>query len=343
MNNLILAIETSCDESAVALISCGGTNIRPSVVSEKIASQIALHAQYGGVVPELAAREHLTALPTLVSAILSEQSNLVEDRKLSAIAVTCGPGLKGSLLMGVNFAKGFGLANEIPVYGINHIEGHLLSPLMSHARLEFPYLAVIVSGGHTEILEVRGVADYHLIERTADDAAGEAFDKSAALMGVQYPGGAELSRNAEQYRQLNPDADCESYRVSASKSQLSFSGLKTSFRVALDKLKRANVEVDVNRACAAVESAIVDTLYARIRAACSATGISRIGLSGGVAANTYLRSRLCDLGEVFPAEHKWCGDNAAMIGFVAGMRITHGFSLADTTIRARWPVEEMSG
>lgn len=357
MEKLILALETSCDETAVALVSYqeGSSHersnqersnqehrARPTVITERIASQVALHAKYGGVVPELAAREHLAALPNLVQDILTEQSALLAEHSLAAIAVTTGPGLKGSLLMGVNFAKGFGLANKIKVVGVNHIEGHLLSPLMSHPSLEFPYLAVIVSGGHTELHEVRGVGEYTLIERTTDDAAGEAFDKSAALLGIPYPGGAELSRKADTSRTNMPGTDFDGYTVSASRGHLSFSGLKTSFRVALDKLRRKGTEIDINRASSAVQTAIVETLYSRVGFACRETGLSRLGVSGGVAANMHLRSRLTDFGEVFPAELKWCGDNAAMIGFVAAMRIVKGCQPADLQIRARWPVEEMS-
>jgi len=339
----ILAIETSCDETAVALVETIPRDAsgfeRPRILAEKIASQVSLHAQYGGVVPELAAREHLRAMPTLVAELLYENQEFMAQAPIKTVAVTVGPGLKGSLLMGVNFAKGFALANEITLVGINHIEGHLLSPLMSNPQLAFPYLGVVVSGGHTELHEVRGVGDYRLIERTCDDAAGEAFDKSAALLGIAYPGGAELSRRSAEYSLGQKKS---AYRVSASLEVLSFSGLKTSFRTILEKLKRAHEPIDEGAACAAVQSAIIETILARVRTAVSISGLNKIGISGGVAANTPLKNALANCGTVFGADLRWCGDNAAMIGFVAALRFAHGLPVSSSTIRARWPVEEMS-
>jgi N6-L-threonylcarbamoyladenine synthase len=340
----ILAIETSCDETALALVSHGnGDNKRPEIIAELIASQVSLHALYGGVVPEIAAREHLKTLPILTDSLLKQHSELLRRSPLTLAAVTAGPGLKGSLLMGVSFAKGFALANSVECCAVNHIEAHLLSPLMSHPTLNFPYLGLVVSGGHTELHLVKGIGEYQLIERTTDDAAGEAFDKSAALLGIPYPGGAELSRLASGVdRSRLASREGQEYTVAASKTGFSFSGLKTSFRFLLERRKRSGLPIDTELACAAVEAAIVSTIKARVIAAIDATGVHSVGLAGGVAANRILRSELQGVANVFATDLKWCGDNGAMIGFLAAMRHGSGLRTPLYETQARWSVEEMN-
>lgn len=330
----ILAIETSCDETAVAVVELS-SNGRISILSDLVSSQVDLHALYGGVVPELAAREHLRNLPLLVEEALRIAE--VTFYKLSGIGVTQGPGLKGCLMVGLGFAKGLATALNLPIAGINHIEGHILSPLINNPNLTFPYLALVVSGGHTELLKVLGLGQYQVIARTHDDAAGEAFDKSANLLGLSYPGGARLAAMADtvsstRYRLPTVMRDAEGF---------SFSGLKTA--VAL-LIKREGLDPPEKRAelAHAIQDAIIETLVSKTRRAMDDSECSRLVVVGGVSANRRLKMALAALSgvEIFFPESRHSIDNAAMIGLVAAMRLKRGDRLqAGAQAISRWPVE----
>jgi N6-L-threonylcarbamoyladenine synthase len=336
---LVLGIETSCDETAVALLSAVGED-RPVVVAERISSQVALHAAYGGVVPELAAREHLKALPWMIEQIMREAGAVLDDVEL--VAVTRGPGLKGCLLIGCGYAKALALARGMPILGVNHIEGHLLAPRMDNPDLEFPYLALVVSGGHTEILVVRGVGLYELINRTNDDAAGEAFDKSANLLGLDYPGGARLAGLADRC----VGSDFVLPRVMRDSPGISFSGLKTAISLLVAKQGAAAREAGAvqERLAWAIQDAIVGTLVEKLDAAVRSTGIRHVVVTGGVSANRALRHRVAEIPRVrvYLPRMEHCTDNAAMIGFVGAERYRRGERgcLGDD-VKSRWPVETM--
>lgn len=332
----ILGIETSCDETGVALLDYDGSKC--TVAAEEVSSQIQLHEAYGGVVPELASREHLSNLPVIFDQIIGGA-----EESIDLICVTQGPGLKGCLLVGVCFAKGLSAARGIPLCGVNHIEGHLLSPLFEHPDLAFPYLGLIVSGGHTEIIVVEGAGKYSCFARTTDDAAGEAFDKAAALLGLPYPGGPALAALASGVKNdtfMLP-------KVMREAEGFSFSGLKTAISL-LVKKNAESIQNDPNvkaKLAAAVQDSIIDAIRFKVRKAVSATGIHTVSVSGGVAANTALREALRGIRGVnayFPPP-KYCTDNGVMIAFAGLRRFLSG---ARTTgrleIHSRWPVEEMS-
>jgi len=335
----VLALETSCDETAVAVLQAEEGS-RPQVVAEKISSQITLHAEYGGVVPELAAREHLKSLPWMVEETLREAKSSFEE--IGLLAVTRGPGLKGCLLIGCGFAKAISLARGIPCLGVNHIEGHLLAPLMDNPELEFPYLALVVSGGHTEILVVRGVGHYELITRTSDDAAGEAFDKSANLLGLAYPGGPRLAALADKHS----SSEFVLPRVMRNDPGISFSGLKTAIALLIAKQGDAvagDPELQ-GRLAYAIQEAIVTALVDKLEAAMKSTGIRHVVITGGVSANRALRGRVGALPKVklYLPGSLHCMDNAAMIGYVGAERYRRGErNDLKTDVKSRWPVETM--
>jgi N6-L-threonylcarbamoyladenine synthase len=343
---LVLGIETSCDETALAIVRFENGNPDTvgsvSVIAERVSSQIPVHQLYGGVVPEIAAREHLRSLPLLLNDILTEASLSINE--IDGIAVTQGPGLKGALLMGFSFAKGVAAAANKPLVGVNHIEGHLLSPLLSHSALDFPFLGLVVSGGHTELVEANAPGDYRIVSRTMDDAAGEAFDKAAALLGFDYPGGAALSRAAEgvtSSRFVLP-------RVMLERAGMSFSGLKT----AVAQLVRREWD-GLDKGCCAelsftIEQTIVEVLVRKTLEALSQRDLSRIAVAGGVAANRGLRLGLeralreKNLPPPFFAEKRYCTDNAVMIALVGACRLAAGERLASrASVLSRWPIEEM--
>ncbi len=335
---LILGIETSCDESAVAILRCSADG-NSEVLLELVSSQTELHALYGGVVPELASREHMRNLPLLVDKGLSDAKLSLRD--IGAIGVTVGPGLKGCLLIGALFAQGLALPGKIPLYGINHIEGHVLSVVLDNPGLSFPYLALVVSGGHTEIQIVRAVGQYELVARTTDDAAGEAFDKSANLMGFEYPGGAKLAALADTVA----SSDLKLPKVMREAPGFSFSGLKT----AIANLVRHNHEIleqaEFRASLAfAIQDAIVDALLFKLAQAVKDTGIRKIAVCGGVSANKYLQAKLkAKYDQVYLAKSAHCVDNAAMIAFAAQSRRAAGLlPLANPLqIRPRWPLESV--
>ncbi|MCB1203548.1 MAG: tRNA (adenosine(37)-N6)-threonylcarbamoyltransferase complex transferase subunit TsaD [Verrucomicrobiae bacterium] len=319
---LVLAIETSCDETAVALADLTG---RP--VASRIASQVKLHAPYGGVVPELASRNHSLDLRPLLESVLSEANASSQD--ICLVAATSGPGLASSLLVGDTLGKALAVGLGCPFYSINHLEGHLLSPFLQPARKISPHLALIVSGGHTLLIDCRGVGDYRLLGTTKDDAAGEAFDKVGKLLGLPYPGGPEISKRAE-----GGNRTAFSFPRSMLQSgdfDFSFSGLKTSARYTLDRLGGPLSDDIVADFCASFEEAIVDVLSKKLLDACIATGHRLAAVSGGVSCNRRLRERILSDGnsagvEILVADPAYSTDNAAMIAFAAASRHAAGLS-----------------
>jgi N6-L-threonylcarbamoyladenine synthase len=314
----VLGIETSCDETGVAVYDTDA-----GLLAHRVHSQIDLHAAYGGVVPELASRDHIRRLPVLVRQTLAAAG--CPPAAIDAIAYTAGPGLAGALLVGAGFAESFGQALAVPVLPIHHLEGHLLSPLLSARPPEFPFVALLVSGGHTQLMAVSGVGDYVLLGETLDDAAGEAFDKTAKLMGLDYPGGPQLARLARTGRAgrfalprpmlRNPDLD------------FSFSGLKTAvLHIVSSPDWRAEDAADL---AAEFQEAVVDVLCAKSLRALAESGLDQLVVAGGVGANVRLRERLdgearrqhC---QVFYPEPELCTDNGAMIAFAGALRLVAG-------------------
>ena len=334
-----LGIETSCDETAAACLRVEGRTAQ--VLAEEVSSQFSVHALYGGVVPELASREHLAALPVIVESVMRSAQVNFED--LAAIGVTRGPGLKGCLLMGCSFAKALSLAHKLALIGVNHIEAHIHAALLDNPALCYPFLSMVVSGGHTEIVEVEGLGRYKLWARTIDDAAGEAFDKSANLLGFSYPGGAKLAELAE----TQTSSPFKLPRVMRGTEGFSFSGLKTAIAM-LIKEQAAALAADAAGTRAslayAVQEAIVDSLCYKLEAAVKQTGAKMVSLSGGVSANKMLRRKVGELKGVnaFFPEPNHCLDNGAMVAFVAARRYLSGQrDKLDFPVLARWPVEEL--
>ena len=312
---LILGIETSCDETGVALY-----DTESGLLADALHSQVDLHADYGGVVPELASRDHVRRLLPLVRTVLERA-----QRSLAAvdlIAFTQGPGLGGALLVGASVAAGLGLALARPVVGIHHLEGHLLSPLLADPRPDFPFLALLVSGGHTQLMKVEAVGRYELLGETQDDAAGEAFDKTATLLGLPYPGGPALARLAQ-------DGDAARFAfprpmIASGDLEFSFSGLKTAVLTRVRALDAVDERTRADLA-ASFQAAIVDVLVAKCLQALKAHGLQRLVVAGGVGANALLRSKLVAeagrLGaKVFFPPLRLCTDNGAMIAFAAALK-----------------------
>ncbi|MGE0874927.1 MAG: tRNA (adenosine(37)-N6)-threonylcarbamoyltransferase complex transferase subunit TsaD [Burkholderiales bacterium] len=316
---LVLGIETSCDETGVALYDAA----QGVLLAHAVHSQVAMHEAYGGVVPELASRDHVRRLVPLCNEVLASGGRGRED--LGLIAYTEGPGLAGALLVGASFAHGLSFMLGVPAMGIHHLEGHLLSPLLSPRPPEFPFVALLVSGGHTQLMRVQGVGNYELLGETLDDAAGEAFDKTAKLLGIGYPGGAALSKLAEKgrsgrYRLPRP-------MIASGDLEFSFSGLKTAVLTLVKRAEPdASFRADVARA---FQDAIVDVLAAKCSAAMHATGLTRLVVAGGVGANRQLREQLDEAGrrdgfDVYYPELELCTDNGAMIAFAGALRLAGG-------------------
>lgn len=332
----ILAIESSCDESAAAILDAGR-----GLLAHEIFSQIELHRVFGGVVPELASRDHVRRLLPLVKSAMARADTRPED--LNGIAYTAGPGLIGALLTGASLARSLAYAWNVPSLGIHHLEGHLLAPLLEPEPPPFPHVALLVSGGHTMLIEVRSIGSYQLLGETRDDAAGEAFDKTAKLLGLPYPGGPELARLADQgtpgaFTFPRPMLDRPGL-------EFSFSGLKTAVLHAL----RGRELTDAIRADVAqgVQSAIVETLTAKALRALEQTGLGTLVVSGGVSANRSLRARLAEAvrrpgARVYYPRIEFCTDNAAMIAVAGLARLATGQhdGLA-IQARARWPLESL--
>lgn len=323
MKKVVLAIETSCDETAVAILRGHG-----EVLSHRIASQAQIHARYGGVVPEVASRNHLALLPSLVDEALGEAGLSTDE--VDAFAATSGPGLAAALLVGVSAAKGLAIGSGKPYLAVNHLEGHMLSPFFGEPIIA-PHVALIVSGGHTLLFDVKGHGQYELLGRTLDDAAGEAFDKVAKLLGLGYPGGAEIDRLARQ-------GDASKYdfprsMLHSGDFQFSFSGLKTSVRYFLEKGFSPD---ELPNICASFQEAVVDVLVAKLARAAKTTGRNLLSLSGGVSANRRLGEKMAVLCEkeglswrIPPAELRT--DNALMIAYAASHRL-HRASRIDADV-----------
>jgi N6-L-threonylcarbamoyladenine synthase len=311
-DTLILGIETSCDETAAALVM-GGTDVVSSVVS----TQIDLHAQYGGVVPEIASRAHLDMLNPIIARAIVEAG--VDERRIDAVACTVGPGLIGALLVGVSAAKALALAWDVPFIGVNHHEAHLYSAFLEDPSLQFPLVVLLVSGGHTMIIEMRDHGQYRLIGRTIDDAAGEAFDKVARFLGLGYPGGPAIDREA---RQGDPEAIAFPRAMLHEGYDVSFSGLKT----AVMNHVRKHPDVSSVDVAASFQAAVVDVLVAKTRRAARDVGAKGLVLAGGVAANSLLRERVLqacidDGMQAFLPSREMCTDNAAMIASAGWFRL----------------------
>jgi N6-L-threonylcarbamoyladenine synthase len=341
----VLGIESSCDETGIALVDATG-GARPLLLAHALHSQIDLHQAYGGVVPELASRDHIQRALPLMQQVLDQAGRGLADVDL--VAYTRGPGLAGALLVGAGLACALAAALGKPALGIHHLEGHLLSPFLSEDPPEFPFVALLVSGGHTQLMHVRGVGRYELLGETIDDAAGEAFDKSAKLLGLPYPGGPHLSKlaetgNAQAFKLPRP-------LLHSGDLDFSFAGLKTAV---LTQVQRLGDQVAVRSAdlAAATQATIVDVLVAKSAAALDRTGLDRLVVAGGVGANRLLRQRLdaaCrDLGvRVHYPELQWCTDNGAMIALAAGMRLQASLAEPDVSyafdVRPRWSLEELT-
>ena len=306
---LILGIETSCDETAAAVVEDG-----QRVLSSVVASQIEEHRIYGGVVPEIASRRHSEAITAVVGGALNEAGAAISD--ISAVAVTYAPGLIGALLVGVNFAKGLALSAGLPLVPVHHLRGHIAANYITHPELCPPFLCLVVSGGHSHIVDVRDYCTLDVVARTRDDAAGEAFDKAARAMGIPYPGGVELDRIAEggdPYRYALPRP-----RVEGSELDFSFSGLKTAALNLLNSAGQRGEEISVPDLCASYRRAVVEYLVDHFGQAVRESGAKNIAAAGGVSANRLLRRELEKLGretgtKLYLPEPKYCGDNAAMI------------------------------
>ena len=333
---LVLGIETSCDETGIALYDTGR-----GLLGHALHTQVAMHADYGGVVPELASRDHIRRVLPLTQRVMRDASATLQD--LDAIAYTQGPGLAGALMVGASVGAALAYSLKIPAIGVHHLEGHLLSPLLSDPAPIFPFIALLVSGGHTQLMQVNDVGQYKLLGETVDDAAGEAFDKSAKLLGLGYPGGPALAKlaargNAERFNLPRP-------MLNSGDLNFSFSGLKTAVltvtkRELLDDQGRADL-------AASTQAAIVDVLAEKSLLAMAQTGTKRLVVAGGVGANQRLRERLTREAsaknlEVFYPAFEFCTDNGAMIALAGALRLRAG-ALGSLTfgVKPRWDLETL--
>ncbi len=336
---LVLGIESSCDETGVALYDSGR-----GLLADAVHTQVEMHEAYGGVVPELASRDHIRRLAPLLRRVLAEADRRLED--IDAIAYTAGPGLAGALLVGASFAAALGFSRGIPVLPVHHLEGHLLSPLLSDEPPQFPFVALLVSGGHTQLMRVASVGHYELLGESLDDAAGEAFDKTAKLLGLGYPGGPALAKLAEDGRPgrfklprpmlRSPDFD------------FSFSGLKTAVLTAVrERPLTAEDRADLAHE---FQEAVTEVLAAKALAALAACRLDRLVVAGGVGANRRLRERLDRRAaragvRVFYPELALCTDNGAMIAFCGAQRLLAGAQTRSDgvfAVRPRWPLQEIT-
>ena len=332
----ILGIETSCDETGVAVYDSDR-----GLLAHCLYSQIDLHADYGGVVPELASRDHVRKIIPLLRELLAEAGSSLED--LDGVAYTAGPGLAGALMVGAVFGRTLAWSLGIPAVGVHHMEGHLLAPMLEENPPAFPFVALLVSGGHTQLMRVDGIGRYALLGESIDDAAGEAFDKVAKMMRLDYPGGPAVSRLAEQ----GDDSRFEFPRPMLDRPGLdfSFSGLKTAVLNALNNTadypqKHADI-------AASFQAAAVDTLSRKCERALKETGVKRLVVAGGVSANKLLRAKLADMvqrhkAEVFYPALPFCTDNGAMIAFAGCQRLLAGEHQGlDIKVKPRWPMTEL--
>jgi len=332
----VLGIETSCDETGIAIYDDAS-----GLLANQLYSQVKLHADYGGVVPELASRDHVRKTVPLIQAALKEANLQASD--IDAVAYTAGPGLVGALLVGATIGRALAFAWNVPAVPVHHMEGHLLAPMLEENPPAFPFVALLVSGGHTQLISVTGIGEYTLLGESIDDAAGEAFDKTAKLLGLDYPGGPMLSRMAQQgvanrFRFPRPMTDRPGL-------DFSFSGLKTFAANTIrehdgDEQARADI-------ARAFEDAVVDTLMIKCKRALEQTGFTRLVIAGGVSANRTLRARMAEMmsargGEVFYARPEFCTDNGAMIAYAGMVRLKGGTrGELGVSVRPRWPLAEL--
>ncbi|HEM8292844.1 TPA: tRNA (adenosine(37)-N6)-threonylcarbamoyltransferase complex transferase subunit TsaD [Providencia stuartii] len=332
----VLGIETSCDETGIAIY-----DDELGLLANQLYSQIKVHADYGGVVPELASRDHIRKTVPLIQAALKEANLTRED--IDAVAYTAGPGLVGALMVGATVGRSLAFAWNVPAIAVHHMEGHLLAPMLEEKSPEFPFVALLVSGGHTQLISVTGIGEYELLGESIDDAAGEAFDKTAKLLGLDYPGGPVLSRMAQQGtagRFVFPRPMTDRPGL-----DFSFSGLKTFAANTI----RENADDDQTRAdiACAFEDAVVDTLAIKCKRALEQTGFKRLVMAGGVSANRALRAKMEEVlkqrsGEVFYARPEFCTDNGAMIALAGLIRLKGGTTTGlGVTVRPRWPLAEL--
>ena len=338
---IVLGVESSCDETGLALYDTAR-----GLLAHALHSQVAMHEEYGGVVPELASRDHVKrAIPLLEKILLDSGLSL---SAIDAIAYTQGPGLAGALLVGASIANGLALSLGKSVLGVHHLEGHLLSPMLSNNAPEFPFVALLVSGGHTQLMRVDGVGEYTLLGETLDDAAGEAFDKSAKLLGLGYPGGPAISRLAEHG---DPSVYALPRPMLHSKNlDFSFSGLKTAVLTLVKNHPGELNENDKANIARSFVDAIVDVLVAKCQTALKETKLKRLVIAGGVGANAQLREALNAAAtkkhfQVFYPELELCTDNGAMIAFAGALRLQRNPNAASRdygfTVKPRWPLHEL--
>jgi len=335
----VLGIETSCDETGVAVYDS-----KQGLLSDALYSQVKMHAEYGGVVPELASRDHVRKLLPLIREVMAKADLTLAD--LDGVAYTSGPGLIGALMVGASTGRALALGLGVPAIGVHHMEGHLLAPMLEEQPPAFPFVALLVSGGHTQLVRVDGIGRYELLGESLDDAAGEAFDKAAKMLGLDYPGGPLIAKLAQQgdrsrYRFPRPMTDRPGL-------EFSFSGLKTftlnTATAARDELGRIDPQTLADIACA-FEDAVVDTLAIKCKRALQQTGLKQLVIAGGVSANRHLREKLGAMvqkerAELFYARPEFCTDNGAMIAYAGCQRLLAG-QQADLTIqcRPRWPLD----
>ncbi len=337
----VLGIETSCDETGVAVYDSA-----QGLLAHTLHSQVAVHAEYGGVVPELASRDHIRKLLPLVKKVLADADTSLES--VDAVAYTAGPGLVGALMVGASFGRSLAYAWGVPAVGVHHMEGHLLAPMLEQNPPSFPFVALLVSGGHTQLIAVAGIGDYQILGESVDDAAGEAFDKAAKMLDLDYPGGPEIARlaangDSSRFRFPRPMTDRPGL-------DFSFSGLKTYTLNTIAEHRGDDVLPDqqtmADIACA-FQEAVVDTLAIKCRRALEQTGLKTLVMAGGVAANSRLREKLEQSlakvgGQVFYARNEFCTDNGAMIAYAGCQRLLAG-QAQDLLIQAtpRWPMDTL--
>ena len=335
MTNRILGIETSCDDTGVAIYDDA-----EGLLGHALYSQIKTHREYGGVVPELAARDHIRKVIPLVDAVLEQTG--CQPESITGIAYTSGPGLAGALLAGSAVAKGLAFAWNVPAVGVHHMEGHMLAPMLEERAPEFPFVALLVSGGHTLLAEVNGIGQYHILGQTIDDAVGEAFDKTAKILGLGYPGGPAISKAAEmgrpgRFKFPRPMVDRPGM-------DFSYSGLKTA---ALNTVSKNSLdEQTIADIAYAFQDAAVDTLVIKCRRALQHTGASRLVVAGGVGANKRLREQLALLteeegGELFFPRIEFCTDNGAMIALAGAYRLHQASPDLSFQVKPRWSLEDL--
>jgi len=340
MAKRVLGIETSCDDTGVAVYDS-----KQGLLAHVLYSQIETHAEYGGVVPELAARDHIRKVAPLVDAVLKKAN--ISKETINGIAYTCGPGLAGALLAGSAVAKGLAFSWGVPTIGVHHMEGHMLAPMLEDNPPEFPFIALLVSGGHTLLAEVKGIGEYKILGETLDDAVGEAFDKTAKILGLGYPGGPAISKVAEsgdptRFKFPRPMIDRPGM-------QFSYSGLKTAALNTVAKVSNEQGELDqqsIADIAYAFQDAAVDVLMIKCRRALKETKAKRLVVAGGVGANKRLREQLTQMvakekAQVFYPRIEFCTDNGAMIAYAGMQRLHQATEDLDFQVKPRWSLEEL--